>query len=213
MSAYKHIIWDWNGTLIDDTWLCLEIMNTQLKKRDKKTVSYAQYQRFFDFPVKNFYKKIGFDFDEESYENVAQNFIREYTKRRFECSLHFGVPTILQKFKSFGIEHSILSAYAEKELGEMIEHFDLKGYFNNVFGLNNHYAAGKHKEGEALIAKLNIATKAIIMIGDTYHDYEVAKHLGIDCILISQGHQSELKLESSGVPVVRNLSEAMWHIV
>ena len=113
MIIYKHIVWDWNGTLLDDTWLCLDIMNRQLQNINKPTISYDEYQRLFDFPVRNFYEKIGFDFIKKSYESVAQNFIQEYTRRRFECSLHFGVHAILKKLNHYGCEHSILSAYAE----------------------------------------------------------------------------------------------------
>lgn len=213
MIASKHIVWDWNGTLLDDTWLCLEIMNKQLQNINKPAISYDEYQRLFDFPVRTFYEKIGFDFSKESYESVAQNFIREYTGRRFECSLHFGVHAILKKLSDFGCEHSILSAYAEDVLKEMIKHYKLQHYFSHIIGLDNHYASGKVDEGKALLKELGAALSDILLIGDTVHDYEVAQELGVDCILIHNGHHSRFKLESCGVPVVPSFSEAMLHIV
>lgn len=213
MVAYKHIIWDWNGTLLDDTWLCLDIMNKQLAQIGKPTISLDEYKRSFDFPVITFYEKIGFDFNVENWEAVAQKFIDEYTERRFECSLQFGIPAILKKLSVFGCEHSILSAYAESVLIEMVNHYDLKKYFSHIIGLNNHYASGKIDEGKVLMEKLDSSREDIVLIGDTTHDYEVAKELGIDSILISNGHHSIKKLEVCGVPVVPSFSEAMLQII
>ncbi len=213
MNRYKHIIWDWNGTLFDDTWLCLEIMNSQLITIGKEPISYEQYQRLFDFPVRDFYEKIGFDFSEESYESVAQNFIREYTQRRFECTLHFGVKAILQKFCNSGCDHAVLSAYAEDELIIMLEHYQVRSFFTHVIGLNNHYACGKVEEGRVLLERMGASPDDVVLIGDTVHDYKVAKELEIDAILVGNGHNSELKLSGCDAPLVRSLSEAMLIIV
>ena len=213
MTVYKHIMWDWNGTLLDDTWLCLDIMNGQLQKTGKPTISYDEYQRLFDFPVRNFYEKVGFDFSKESYESVAQNFIVEYTRRRFECSLHFGVHAILKKLVDAGCEHSILSAYAKDVLIEMVKHYQLNQFFSHIIGLDNHYASGKIDEGRALLKELDADPSEIVLIGDTVHDYEVATELGVDCILINNGHHSNFRLETCGVPVVPSFSEAMLRII
>ena len=56
---YKHIIWDWNGTLVDDTWLCVEIINKLLKKRNLKLVTIDDYKEKFMFPVREYYIELG----------------------------------------------------------------------------------------------------------------------------------------------------------
>ena len=58
---YKHIIWDWNGTLLDDTWLCVEGINQALIKRNLTPISEDRYREVFTFPVRDYYKKLGFD--------------------------------------------------------------------------------------------------------------------------------------------------------
>ena len=58
---YKHIIWDWNGTLLDDTWLCVEGINNSLKKRSLQTITKEIYRKVFSFPVEDYYKRLGFD--------------------------------------------------------------------------------------------------------------------------------------------------------
>ena len=52
---YKHIIWDWNGTLLDDRWLCIEAINKTLTKRNMNTITDNEYVELFCFPVKDYY--------------------------------------------------------------------------------------------------------------------------------------------------------------
>ena len=62
----KYIIWDWNGTLIDDAWLFVEIMNEELKERMLPQINIQDYRQHFTFPVKKYYERLGFDFQKEN---------------------------------------------------------------------------------------------------------------------------------------------------
>jgi phosphoglycolate phosphatase len=212
MSKYDHIIWDWNGTLIDDTWLCVEIMDSELKKLGKGGLTFDQYRMKFIFPVVDFYESIGFDFSNKPYEDFAKLFIDTYGSRRFECDLHFGVKALLNKTSGLGMKHSVLSAYSQDVLIEAIEHYGILDSFENIKGLNDHFAGGKINEGLDLIKKVDTDKSRVVLIGDTFHDYEVAKAMGIDSILVMNGHQNDMILSRADVPVVRSISEALTHI-
>ena len=62
---YKHVIWDWNGTLVDDTWLFVDIMNGVLKDRNLQGITLDDYRNVFDFPVEDYYTKLGFNFQKK----------------------------------------------------------------------------------------------------------------------------------------------------
>ena len=81
---YKHIIWDWNGTLLDDAWLCREIMNEQLDEQNLPQISMQHYADIFRFPVKDYYKAVGFDFEKTSFETLSDAFIEQYEKQKKE---------------------------------------------------------------------------------------------------------------------------------
>ena len=49
----------------------------------------------------------------------------------------------------------------------------------------------------------------MVLVGDTDHDYEVATNLGIDCILISHGHQSRTRLNNLNSQVIENLDQLL----
>ena len=73
------------------------------------------------------------------------------------------------------------------------------------FILKDEIAAGKIE-----LAKTYLQGKdpgKCLFLGDTCHDFEVARAVGADCILIAFGHQSRKQLESCGCPVIDSLLE------
>ena len=106
---YKHIIWDWNGTLLNDGWLFVDVMNSILRQRKIETITLEKYREIFGFPVKDYYIKLGFNLEEEPFEECGLIFINEYVKRRYEAELFPEVPSLLTKLNIAGINHSILS--------------------------------------------------------------------------------------------------------
>jgi len=209
IKKYKHIIWDWNGTILNDVDLCVELINGLLKDRNIKTISKEEYKSIFTIPVKNYYAAIGFDFEKESFEVVGKKWIDEYELRKFECKTYPGIVEVMNKIKHFGIGQSILSAYSQHTLDEMTGYFGLTKYFTNIVGLDNVYAAGKLHLGQQLIKKLGNGKGETLMIGDTEHDFEVATEIGADCILLTGGHYSKERLELLGVPVLDSINDLL----
>ena len=207
ISNYRHIIWDWNGTLIDDVWLVVEIMNKMLKKRNLPGIDSKKYREIFDFPVTRYYLKLGFDFSKESFEELTVEFISEYYARFNECKLFDEAEEVLKKISDREIAQSILSASKEDVLTEKIRHYGIDKYFCRILGLDNHYAESKVDRGKKWIAELNLNPQDVLLIGDTTHDYIVSKHIGSDCLLIANGHYNYERLTKSGVDVVNSLKE------
>lgn len=209
LKEYKHIIWDWNRTLINDVDLCIRITNNMLNQRGKPTINIDIYKNIFGFPVRDYYEKVGFDFSKESFESLANEFIREYDKNKLDCSLHEGVENLLKKCNDIGITHSILSASNINGLINTVSHYKINEYFLGTNGLSNNFAQSKVEVGKRWISSLTFNKEDILLIGDTLHDYEVAKELDIDCILISKGHQSEEVLKTSTFNVIESISSIL----
>jgi len=122
LKAYRHLIWDWNGTLLDDAWLCREIMNRQLLQRGLPVLSPEKYEEIFDFPVEKYYRAVGFDWSRESFQEAGTEFIVEYEKRKKECSLQPGAQGLLEKIAEGGWSQAVLSAYSHHWLYEFFGH-------------------------------------------------------------------------------------------
>ena len=206
LRNYKHIIWDWNGTLLNDLWLCLESVNAALARRGLVRLTEKQYQDEFDFPVIDFYRKIGFDFDKESFADLAHEYHAVYEPRWSECDLQEGAVDALEYLRAEGTGQSILSAAHQSMLDVCMEYFELGAFFMGVLGARCNQAYGKVDEGRGWMKKLDCGPHEVLLVGDTTHDAEVAQAIGADCVLIESGHHRRDKLETCGVPVYDSLA-------
>jgi phosphoglycolate phosphatase len=208
-DKYTHIIWDWNGTLLNDAWLCVEVMNKMLSARDLPLINLDIYRDIFDFPVRDYYVKLGYNFDIESFEKVGMEFMIRYNERQSECSLHENVIKVLEDISNRGLSQSILSAREQNELRIETKELGIARFMGKIYGLDDHYAHGKTDVGIKLLADLMVPRDQVIFIGDTSHDSDVADELGIDCILIPDGHQSVERLAKCNKRITQSISKLL----
>ena len=90
---------------------------------------------------------------------------------------------------------------------EIIDYFNISHFFTKIFGLNDHYAAGKIENAKLLIKDLDCKPNQILVLGDMTHDYDVANTIDADCILIPGGHQDYENLRSCGATIFDSISE------
>lgn len=213
ISTYKHIIWDWNGTLFNDVEFCCNIMRGILKRRNLPVISLDTYRNIFTFPVKEYYKTLGLDIRGENWETLSHEFMDEYEAGKKTCKLYNEAPEVLESIKSRGIKQSVLSAYSQHTLEEIIDYFGLSGYFVRLVGLDNIYAASKLDEGKKWMDELGLDSGEVLLIGDTVHDYEVASEIGAACLLIAEGHQDKSKLIEVSVNTIDSLDNLSKYLL
>lgn len=194
---YTYCIWDFNGTIFDDVGASIKAVNTLLAERGLPTLdSKEAYHEVFDFPIIDYYRRIGFDFDREPYEVIAPLWVELYLENSKHSGLFDGVLSALDFFDSRGIKQSVLSASELAMLTRQLKELGIYDRFEQIMGIDNIYA-----ESKLMLAKEWKEThkgEKAIFIGDTTHDYETAQLLGADCYLISAGHQPEYKLREAG---------------
>jgi phosphoglycolate phosphatase len=203
---YDHIIWDWNGTLFNDTDLCVGIMGAMLDKRDLGPFDIARYHELFGFPVADYYQRLGFDFDREPFEDLAIEFIDGYTQGWRDHSLRSDALAVSDALHNQGVTQSILSATEQNFLNETATHFDLTERMTTLVGIDDHLAVSKLGQGLAFLDELHVPVYRVLFIGDTVHDHEVATAMGVDIALVEGGHAPRGKLESTGAPVYVTLT-------
>jgi len=208
-NKYSHIIWDWNGTLLNDAWLCVDVMNHMLAQRGLPLITLEIYRNIFDFPVRDYYLKLGYDFDNESFEKVGMEFMLFYNARQKECSLHPEAMFVLNEISKLGLSQSILSAREQNELRQETVDLGVSRFFEKTYGLDDHYAHGKTDVGIKLLDDLKVPKDKVIFIGDTRHDSEVADELGIDCILIPMGHHSIQRLKNCNKSIILSINDLL----
>ena len=203
----KRLIWDWNGTLLDNVAAAVGALNRMLVKRGARPITIEHYRRRFGFPVRPFYSELGVDLEKWDWDGICDdfhNFILEEPQ-----AVRAEARPALELAASLGFRQSMLSALRQDKLEAAIGSAGLRGFFDHVFGVDNLDGASKLQRGRELMAALGLDADMSVFIGDTLHDAEVAHELGARCVLVSCGHQMPDRLVAAGCPVVDSLVAAV----
>ena len=202
------VIWDWNGTLLDDTRLCFDIANEMRAERGMPVMrDVDEYRGVFGFPVIDYYRRMGYTFETESYEDISVEFTALYAARVRDCPLQPHAEETLKEIASRGVQQALLSATGADRLYSQAALFGLPQYFTRVIGCENNLAHGKAAQARALLRESGLAPERAAFIGDTDHDFEIASSIGCRCLLLASGHQLPAYLASLGAPVVESLAD------
>ncbi len=201
------ILWDWNGTLLDDVEVCMASMNTMLSRRGMPVLSLDHYREVFTFPVINYYRKIGWDIEKESWDALAMEFIGLYMQKLPSAPLHDEAFAVLEYLARREYRQVMISAMEQNALSDSVAQKGIRHFFERIEGLSDHYAFSKADIALRAIHDMNVSPASACLIGDTLHDLEVADHIACDCLLVADGHQSRNRLDAVHDRVISDLKE------
>lgn len=205
MVAY--LVWDWNGTLLNDVGTGAAIMNVMLERRGLPLLTEERYQEIFTFPVRDYYKAAGLDLQREPFADLAAEWTELYAQLSPACGLFPQSRETLQAVQQEGIRQLVVSASPQATLDRQVNSLGIREYLEAVLGLSDIYAGSKGGIAQRYFREKRVALDRVLFVGDTLHDWEVAQEAGCSCVLLAQGHQSRARLETAGVPVLESLSQ------
>ncbi len=204
------LVWDWNGTLLDDTAAALGALNELLAHRGLPTISMEFYRRTFSFPVRPYYEFLGMDLAKEDWNALAQSYHDAYHAR--PSQLNAEAVAALELARSHGVRQVLLSALRQDYLDAAVNQFDLRGYFDFVVGTDNLDGGSKLARARVLADMIRTAdggrADELIFIGDALHDKEVAAAVGARCVLFGGGGHATDRL-AAVAPTASTLTEAV----
>ncbi|MBE6589193.1 MAG: HAD family hydrolase [Ruminococcaceae bacterium] len=194
-KSYTHIFWDFNGTILDDADACFKSENDLFEKYGLPLLpSKEVYKSLFGFPVKDYYRRMGFDFEKTPYEILAAEWMERYLIHVENAALCPHVADALEYAKGKGIFQWVLSASKLEMLEEQLTALGVRSYFEGILGQDNIHAGSKEYLGRAWRAANPSAR--VLFIGDTDHDAATALAMGADCVLLTTGHSTKERLLS-----------------
>ena len=200
-----HLLWDWNGTLLDDLDVSLKVLNTMLTRHGLRPIDREGYREVFCFPIHDYYQRVGFDFTKTPYSQLAEEYWELYDPLARTAPLMDGAQEVLQALSEEGFTQMILSASERDHLRSVVMHFGIEGYFAQVLGLHDTHAVSKVELGRQWMEKSGVPPNQVLFVGDTAHDQETARRMGVSCVLIPQGHYSLDRLKPLGCPILPNI--------
>lgn len=209
---YKNILWDWNGTILNDTPVAFEATNILLEKYNYQTITLEYYRDNIDTPIVNFYSKI-FDLNKHSMEMLDNEWCVLYNELSKKIKLHDGVEVLLNNFREQNCHQAVLSAFKTEEITKFAQKFSVEEYFESILGTQNIVMESKTVRGIKYMTENALKPIETIYIGDTAHDCETAQGLGVDCVLLSCGQQSEKVLKKCSVPVFEGFEKVQEYLL
>ena len=209
---YKNIIWDWNGTILNDAPVAFEATNILLERYGYPTITLEYYRDNVDTPIVNFYSKI-FDLNRHDMEMLDDEWDVLYNHLSDKIKLHSDIEEMLSAFANNNLNQIILSAFKTNEITKYARKFSIENYFDDILGTQNIVMESKTIRGRRYMQKHDFAPKQTLYIGDTVHDYNTARDLGVDCILFSGGQQSPKLLKQCGVPVYDSFADITKRLI
>lgn len=208
MKNYDFVLWDWNGTLLDDLEMNISIMKELLEENGiEKVPSKEFYLEHFGFPIVDFYELIGFDFSKVDYLKLADDYVEKYEKKFPETFLFKNAENVLKTLFENGVRQAVISATGHERLVPQVTRFEISKVFDAILGTENDLGKGKTAVAKQWLSESKADPKRVVFVGDTLHDLETANAIGCDCIFIANGHNSKERLLKTGCQVLCDISE------
>lgn len=207
MANIQLVLWDWNGTLLDDLVFSRNLLNQLLEENGySQQFDTKGYRKIFGFPIEDYYRRAGFDYSSHPFSNLASRYMQLYQAQSKSCRLNPCAVSTLSTLQQQGKSQVILSASPLPLLLEQTEFYNVQGFFDKLLGLSDIYAKSKVELGLNWMKESGFSPKNAVMIGDTIHDAEVAAAMGTHCILYTGGHQPPSLLKTANCPIISRLS-------
>ena len=203
----KHIIWDFNGTLLSDAQLGVDCDNHVFDTLGLPRITIDDYRQHMTMPVRDFYTALGVDLNVYKYETISRLWLDRFNQHAVSVGLVPGTLELTKRLKAAGFTQSILSASYEKSLLEQCKALGIDAYMDEIGGLGDESAQKKTDLGRAQLEKLGLRAQDCVLVGDMVADSELAGVLGTDCVLVPWGHNSEERLQRTGRRVAHSFEE------
>ncbi|MFI8822198.1 HAD family hydrolase [Streptomyces sp. NPDC053431] len=207
----KHLVWDWNGTLLDDIAAVIGATNAAFAELGLEPITLERYRELYTVPVPKFYERLmGRLPTDDEWVVMDDAFHRHYWLRAEDCGLTLGAAELLAARQASGFTQSLLSLAPHAELVPLVRRHGIAERFVRVDGRTDRSTDGKSGHMVRHLAALEgVPAERIVVIGDAADDARAAAYVGAKAVLYTGGSHSRRSLEVAGVPVVDSLAEAV----
>jgi phosphoglycolate phosphatase-like HAD superfamily hydrolase len=207
----RHIVWDWNGTLLDDNEAVVAAVNAVCAAYGRSEITLAQWRAAFRRPISETYEELlERQLSERDWEVIDAAYHREYNGLVKDLALVHDAEAALRAWREAGGTQSLLSMWFHDDLVALTAELGIAHEFVRIDGLREGTGgASKAAYLKAHLAELDVDPREATLIGDVSDDAHAAAGAGISCVLLTTGISTPEALAATGVPVVDSISEAV----
>ena len=208
----KTILFDLDGTLTDSGEGIINCVIYALEKFGLPIPPRENLRYFVGPPLHESFVKQGVP-AERAEEAVAAYRERYVPTGMFENTPYPGVRELLEKLKAEGHTLYVASSKPEWMCVDILKHFDLAGYFEQICGATMDTSRTNKEAVIEYLIQENGRADNMIMVGDTKFDVLGAKVHGIPCIGVSWGYGSAAEMQAAGAISVADTMEELLELL
>ncbi|NTU76873.1 MAG: HAD family hydrolase, partial [Alphaproteobacteria bacterium] len=184
-AAQKTIVFDWNGTLLDDVGSAHETLNVIMRHFGREEVSFSTFCECFDMPLTKFYGNLGFTDHEIAVHMPAMTdlFHDHYETKVLAAPLRKGARALLAKLKAHGVARVILSNHIMPSIDHHLRRLKASSAIDFVLTNENRAEQMLHiPKGERLrryMGKLGLKPENTVIVGDSRCDAQEARNQAV----------------------------------
>jgi len=208
----RHIIWDWNGTLLNDGSHIMASVNEAFEAMGLGRISVELHQSQFHRPIDSFFGALSpRELSSDELDQLMVLFQSHYARQPLSSFLKAETRALLATLHQWHVPQSVLSMCPQSELEGAIAELGLGACFQHVCG---HPGFGPDTKAEHLrqhLRRLGRRPDEVVVIGDTVDDHRAAQHAGVRCVLVDRKYASleaKWKLQATGSPIFDRLVDA-----
>ena len=185
---YNTIIFDVDGTMIDTRPGIINSVKYVIDKYNLKKLTDIEFNKFVGLsPIQAAFSYFC-ETDEEFSQKCAEEYRNKYKQGDvLNAKLYDGIIELLEFLKNKNYKLGIATYKRQDNINEIAKHFKLFKYFDTICGADNENKLKKSDIILKCLQELNSDINTAIMIGDSCHDAEAAKSLGINFIGVTYG--------------------------
>lgn len=207
----RHVVWDWNGTILDDNDAVVLAVNEVCTAFGRERIDLAFWRSIYRRPLLDCYAELlGRELSPDEWAWIDRHYHDAYRELLPITRLSVGIPDELRRWRDKGGSQSLLSMWFHDELVELVDRHGLTSLFARIDGLR--VDVGGHGKAGHLIEHLTalaVEPAEVLLVGDVLDDAAAAAAGGTRCVLVTTGVTTRAVLETSGVPVVDSVAEAL----
>ena len=206
----RHIVWDWNGTLLNDLHVVIEAANIALDQLGIDPIDEDDYRNHFTRPVRAFYDSLfGRLVSDPEWETLNNTFHAEYYSRVDRADLTADTGEALSQVESHGWGQSLLSMSPQDWLDDVVKRKGVVRWFTLVDGLSGPTGGLKAAHLQEHLDSQGLDPGRTVVVGDTPDDAVAARAVGAHPVLYNGGSHHLPHLEETQAPVAHSLMDAV----